>query len=108
MSCGELRIADSRLLPPSSIQDPTKEGSFNATKLKAALPFAERARIASNLRVIDELHVRLNAVGWLQYDTLADGLSPMHLLYYRKEMHDVAPLAAAVEAAQRIKKEGDM
>lgn len=54
------------------------------------------------------MHTDLNKAGWLQFDTLADGLSPLHLLYYRQEMHDVAPLASAVEAAQRIKKEGDM
>lgn len=86
----------------------TKEEPFDSAKLKAALPIADRARIAANLRIISELHTRLNAAGWLDFDTLADGLSPMHLLYTRQAMQDVAPLASAVESSKRSKKEGDM
>lgn len=76
--------------------------------MKAALPHADRAKIASNLRIVQELHSCLNAAGWLQFDSLADGQSPLHLLYTRQTMLDVPPLKAAVEAAKRLKREGDV
>lgn len=60
------------------------------------------------VRLIQELHVRLNGAGWLQFDTLADGVSPMSLLQTRQMMLDVAPLSKAVDTAKKIKKEGDM
>lgn len=101
-------VSDDRLFPDDCFQTVANEGSFDLPRLKAALPFAERARIAANLRVVQDLHKRLNDAGWLQYDTLADGLTPLHLLYTRQAMHDVPPLDKAVGTCKRIKKEGDM
>lgn len=89
-------------------QDPAKTGWFDRERLPAALPHAEHCRIASMVRLMQELHTRLNAAGWLQFDTLADGLAPMSLLYTRQSMCDVTPLDQAIEAAKRLKKEGDM
>lgn len=60
------------------------------------------------VRLMQELHLRLNSAGWLRFDTLADGVSPLSLLYTRQVMLDVAPLGKAVDAATKIKKEGDM
>lgn len=103
-----ISAADHRLLPFKREQDPAKAGWFSIDKLKDALPHAERARIASNVRVIQELHTHLNAAGWLEFDTLADGLAPMHLLYTRQVMLDVPDLSSAIRSAKRLKNEGDM
>lgn len=90
------------------MQSLTKTGSFPDAKLKAALPHAERARIAHMVRLIQELHDRLKKAGWLRYDTLADGLSPLQLLHPRQIMLDVAPLDKAIQAAKRLQKDGDL
>lgn len=60
------------------------------------------------LRLMGQLHWFLNAAGRLEYDSLADGQSPVHFLDSRKTMYDVLPLDKAVETAKRIKKEGDV
>lgn len=97
------QVTDSRFLTSGS-----KGGNLDGEKLKVALPHAERARIVSMIRLIQQIHWMLNAVGRLEYDTLADGQSPLHLLDSRKLLFDVRPLDKAVEAAKRIKKEGDV
>lgn len=95
--------ADSRILPLNT-DAWRKDASFDTAKLKTALPFAERARIIANLRLVQELHTCLNNTGWLAYDTLADGLSPLQLLHPRQIMLDVAPLDKAIQ----LQKDGDL
>lgn len=95
-------LADRRFLTSISTG-----GNLDGEKLRAALPHAERARIAHMLRLLQQIHYCLNATGRLEYDTLADGQSPVHYLESRKLLYDVRPLDKAVEVAKRLKKEGD-
>lgn len=85
----------------------TDEGSIDAAALQAALPYSEHARIACNLRLLQELHSCLYLAGWLNYDTLADGMSPMHMLNTRRAMFDVTPLNEAVKTAKGLLEEGN-
>lgn len=71
------------------------------------MPSAERARIGSNLRLINELHVRLHRTGMLPFNVLSEGISPLTLLKTRKAMFDVPPLAQAVAAGKRLKAQAD-
>lgn len=105
---GQPREADGSHFKPVSEYWPAKdEPAYDLEKLKEALLFAERARIASNVRLLNALHVRLNRTGMLPVNVLSEGINPLMLLSSRKKMLDVAPLAQAVEAASKLTAKGD-
>lgn len=83
------------------------EPIFDLEELKIALPLAERARIGSNLRLLNDLHVHLHKTGLLPFNVMNEGISPLTLFITRKAMFDVPSLSQAVEAAKRLKAQAD-
>lgn len=84
-----------------------EEPAFDLDKLRTALPFAERARLASNLRLINELHMWAHKTGLLPATSLNHGINPVALLENRKIMFDVVPLSKAIESGKKLKAKAD-
>lgn len=105
----DLQVADfSHFKPLREYWPEQEEPTYDMDKLKTALPFAERARLASNLRLINELHMRAHKTGLLPAHTLNHGINPVTLLDSRKIMFDVVPLARAIESGRKLKAKADV
>lgn len=107
MSCVYNKADHSLFKPLCGTRGDEAEPTFDLEQLKIALPSAERARIGSNLRLLNVLHVRVHKTGLLPFNLLPEGVSPLTLLMTQNSMFDVPSLSAAVEAGKRLKAQAD-